>query len=180
MCFPLRCLFLRIWPGINSMRSPVIADPIVVYRRITDNDCIIDIHIMNDRSVHIHDSRIISKRISLPVAAAEARSIITISIIHAAIKSNMRSPVPMMKTITASCVSPIGWCPQKSGLRWKNPNARHPKISVVCISPVSRYPEVAINRTSGLDIYRQWRRWDTRFDADTDTYLCLQTGDRYK
>ena len=138
MRFPERCLFLNIRPGIDSMRTTIITDP--VDRSIVHNDRIVDIYVMNNCTIYIHHGRVIPERISLPSASTESGPIITITIIYAAIKTDMRSPVTGMETIITTGISPISGCPQESGLWWKNPYTRYPEISVIGISPISRYP----------------------------------------
>jgi hypothetical protein len=68
--FPKRRLFLDIRPGIDSMRATIITHPVI--DSIIMHDRIVDIYIMNNRTIYIHDSRIIPERISLPSASTEA------------------------------------------------------------------------------------------------------------
>jgi hypothetical protein len=107
MPFPHRSLFLGTRPGIDSMRTTIITDPVTGYCIIMHYDCIVDIYIMNNCAIYIDDGRIIPERISLPSAAAETGAIITVTIVYAAIKTDMRSPVTMMKTIITTGISPI-------------------------------------------------------------------------
>ena len=71
MSFTDSCLFLGIRPGIDSVRTTIVTDP-VIDRIIVHNDRIVDIYIMNNRTIYIHDGRIIPERISLPSASVEA------------------------------------------------------------------------------------------------------------
>ena len=102
MCFPYCHLFLSTRPYIDSMRATVITDPVIDYRRIVHDDGIIYINIMNNGTIHMNYSRIVSERISLPSAAAESGAIVTVSVVHASIETNMGCPVSMMKTIITS------------------------------------------------------------------------------
>lgn len=110
MPFPERRLFLRIWSGTNSMRTSVITNP-VIGRVVMHNNSIIDINIMNNRTIYIDYGSIISEGITLPSASVETGAIIAITVVHAAVKTDMRSPVPRMKTIIATRISPISGCP---------------------------------------------------------------------
>ena len=110
MRFPDRRLFLGVRSGIDSMWTTIITDP-VVDGVIMHDDRIVDIYIMNNCTIYINNSRIIPERISLPSASVETGAIITITIVHATIKTDMWSPVSMMKTIITSGISPISGCP---------------------------------------------------------------------
>lgn len=107
MCFSCCRLFLGIWPGIYAMRATIITDPVIYYRRIMYDDRIVYIYISDNRTIYVDDCRIIPERISLPSASAETGAIITITIIHATIKTDMRSPVTMMKSIVSTGISPV-------------------------------------------------------------------------
>ena len=110
MSLPERRLFLCIRSRADAMRTTVIADPVVDCRIMYDNG-IVDINVMNNRTIHIHNSCIIPEIMSLPSASAKTRSIITITIVHAPIKTDMRSPITRMKSIIATGISPISRCP---------------------------------------------------------------------
>ena len=110
MRFPDRRLFLGIRPGTDSVRTTIITDP-VIDRIIMHDDRIVDIYVMNNCTIYINNSRIIPERISLPSASVETGTIITITIVHATIKTDVGSPVPMMKTIITTGISPISGCP---------------------------------------------------------------------
>jgi hypothetical protein len=75
------------------------------------NNSIVDIYVMNHCSIHVDHSRIISEGIPLPSASAESGTIVAISVIHATIETDMRSPVSTMKSIITTRISPIGGCP---------------------------------------------------------------------
>jgi hypothetical protein len=166
-----RCLLLNSRSGIDAMRATIIADSVIDNGCIMHDDRIVDIYIMNNRAIHIDHCSIIPERISLPSAAIESGSIITISIIYAAVKTNMRSPVPMMETVVTTGIAPVSGSPQKTRLGRKNPNTRDPEIAVVGIGPVSRNPQITVYRASWLHIYRQgWRR-NTGRNANANAYL---------
>jgi hypothetical protein len=171
MPFIKRCLLLNIRPGSDPMRAAIIADSVIYNGCIMHDHRIVDIYISHNRTIHIDHRRIIPERISLPSAAAESGSIISVSIIYAAIKTNMRSPVPMMKPIVTTGIAPISRGPQKSGLRRKNPNTWYPEITVVGIGPVSRNPQISLYRASRLHIDGQrWRR-NAGCNANANTNL---------
>ena len=102
MPFSDRRLFLIIRSGIDSVRTTIITNPVIGCRVIMHDDRIVNIYIMNNCTIYIDDGCIVPERISLPSASAETGAIITITIVHAAIKTDMRSPVSMMKTIIAT------------------------------------------------------------------------------
>jgi hypothetical protein len=84
---------------------------------------------------------------------------IAIAIIDAAIITNVRSPVTWVKYIRVIFPSPIRRSPQVPNFRRLDPRPRHPVISVIAISPISRGPNVTIIRTGGLVVHlkRRWR-----------------------
>ncbi len=71
MRFPEGSLFLGIRPGIDAVRTSIVADPVIDCRVIMHDHRIVDINIMNNRTIYIHDGRIIPESISLPSASAE-------------------------------------------------------------------------------------------------------------
>ena len=107
MSFTERRLFLNIRPGAGSMRTAIITGSVIDYRVIIHDDCFVNIGVMDNRMIHVNDGGIIPERISFPSATIKTRSTVTISIIHTTIKSDMRSPIPMVESIMATGIFPI-------------------------------------------------------------------------
>lgn len=59
MSFPDSRLFLYIRSGIDSMRTSVITNPVIDCRVVMNDDCIVNIYIMNNCTIYIDDGRII-------------------------------------------------------------------------------------------------------------------------
>lgn len=71
----------------------------------------IDIGIMYNCCIDVHNSSIVAEVVILPPAAIEAGTTVSIPIVHAAIVSDIPSPITMMKTVITSGESPITWSP---------------------------------------------------------------------
>jgi hypothetical protein len=88
------------------------------------------------------------------------------AIVHTAIVSNVRPPIARVKSIVSIIESPVTRCPKKTIMRRPHPNARHPIIAIVTISPVAWCPKIIINRAWRLCIKGQWRRSNTYCKLD--------------
>ena len=120
---------------------------------------VIDIGVVNDGLVHVRYSGVVLEVVSIPSSAPIAISGVAVTVINAAVKTDMRSPVTLVKDIRAVVPAPPCRGPKQTDGRRSNPHPRHPIISVV-IPPVSRSPNVALGRSRRLLIYRQLRRSD--------------------
>jgi len=98
------------------------------------------------------------------LATIEADPWITESIGNATVESDYWTPVTGVPGIEAIGKCPVPGSPQKTHLRRKDPNAGDPVISVVAVSPVTWFPDIAGTRTERLAIHGT-NRWA---DADGD------------
>lgn len=106
-----RCLFLGSRPDRNAPRASVEAGAVVhcsiVHRGIIDHHGTVDISIVHYRRIYIHYSRIIPESPSFPSSPSKSGASISISIIHPAIETDMRTPVTGMPSIDTTCIAPI-------------------------------------------------------------------------
>jgi hypothetical protein len=89
------------------MRTAIITGSVIDHGGIIHDDCSVDICVVDNRTIYVDDGCIIPERISFPSATIKTRSTVTISIIHTTIKSDMRSPIPMVEPIMATGIFPI-------------------------------------------------------------------------
>lgn len=87
------CLLL----GRRTRRDAAMAAVIThaIHRNVV-NDGLVDIHIMDHRGIHAVDSGIVVKIVAAPGAAFISIAIVTIAVVHAAIKADVRAPIAGM------------------------------------------------------------------------------------
>lgn len=156
-----------IRPAVEA-RMRVIDDGRVVH------DGRVHIRGMDDSRVHGYRSRVVRERAATPLTAGEASSAVTKPIVHAAVKANLRSPIPVIKNVSSAVrVAPISRCPEISRLGSCDPCSRNPIIVTFAIPcPVPRRPHVVRLWTRRLYVNRKSRRLD--INADSDRYLCAR------
>lgn len=127
---------------------------------------IVDVGVMDNRLIHTCHSGVVLEVVATPSSAPVAVSGVAITVINASVKTDMRSPVTLVKCVSAVVPTPPRRCPKQthSG-RW-HPHTRDPVIIVV-VPPVARSPDISCNRADWLLIYRQLRR----SDAGCELYL---------
>ena len=147
-----RCLLWRR-PGADPAPSAVITHPAVIppRRRIV-------INVVNHSGIHIGDVAIIIQAAIAPVRPVVTAPRISKSIIDAAIKTDMRTPVPGVPQIISVVVIPVRRRPQCIHPRRQHPRARHPVIAAICVTPVARRPVIAVPGDRRLRVFRQRRR----------------------
>jgi hypothetical protein len=92
-------------------------------------------------TVYIYYRGVVPKPSAIPSAAAITIAVVSIAIINTAVETNLIAPVTHVETVSAVVKSPIGWCPIKTGIRWGNPYAGYPIITInIVISPVAWLP----------------------------------------
>jgi hypothetical protein len=105
----------------------------------------------------IHAAVVVEVR-PIPVSAVVAETEIPKSIVDATVKSDVPSPVPMVKAIRAAIVTPVSRGPQRTDKRRFNPASRNPVVAIRAPRPVSRSPQVIRIRSWRLVILRNRRR----------------------
>jgi len=103
MILPHRDLLIRIGPGVDP--DAAVEAGAIHYRIVDDGP--VDISVVNNRGIYIHDGRIVPEVTAVPFTPNKTHSPITITIIDAAIKADMRSPISAMPAIDTAGVTPI-------------------------------------------------------------------------
>jgi hypothetical protein len=163
-------LLTRIGAITNPTRPAVITYP--VHRYIPDNGSI-DIHIADNGCIDTRDSRIIPEMPAIPLPSIITTTPITTTIIDTAIVSYMRSPISAVPPIHSADKTPVTRRPVKSCLRWLLPITWHPIITLISISPVTRYPDKPIYRAGWLLINRYDR--GRRMNGNSNADLCIHS-----
>src|ERR1700722_1245106 len=110
--------------------------------------------------------RVVAEAIVAPVAAFVPGATVAVSIIHAAVKTDLVAPVPAIPGVRAIVPAPIARSPEQALAGWLNPCARHPEVALVAIGPVARRPEIALLRADRLRVNDQFRRRDRNGGAE--------------
>jgi hypothetical protein len=160
MCCGLVC---RRRPGSDPARPAIIADPVdgcIVYDRA------VNIGIVDDRGIDIDHRRIIPEMTTYPITAGKSRTVIPATIVDTAIEADMRPPITGIPAIDPAGITPIAGRPQEADFGGFRPITRHPIISIsIVVSPISRNPQITVDRADRLRIYRNNRRPDIKADA---------------
>jgi len=156
------------WALIDAAISAVVTDaingPIVVYDRGV-------VGVVNFGDIDVVYGTVVVEAIAVPSSAFIPMPEISISIVDAAVKSNLRAPVAFVKDEGISAPGPIARRPQIADFGRLHPCARHPVIVAVLVipRPIPRCPEVAFGGAYGLFVHRQ-RRW-RKSHRNADTHL---------
>jgi hypothetical protein len=168
-CFHVRLSLVRAFPLRRycsySARTAVEAD--VAHLALTD-DRPVHVSVVDYGCVHVHHRRVIREVLAAPCSANESHSAITESIVHAAIETNVWSPIAGMKRIHSLSPAPVSRSPQQAHSRRCNPHSGHPVIAGIAISPVARRPDVAFRRARRLHVNGQSRRPDMHRNPNCD------------
>ena len=141
MPFPNGRLLLRRRTGSNPSGTSVKGSTIVNYRSIVHYDRAVDIGIVYYGGIDIHYGGVIPERSSFPTAPSETGASVSISIVYAAIETDMGSPITCMPSINASGIPPIRRRPQVADHWRAYPNTGYPVISIhIIIGPVTGCP----------------------------------------
>jgi hypothetical protein len=100
--------------------------------------------VVNDGHIHVVYGAIVGETPAFPASAEIANSDITESIIYAAIKSDVRSPITGVPEIAPVTPAPVAGGPQKPYTWRQHPSAGHPIIIIVAISPIAGRPDIAL------------------------------------
>ncbi len=150
--------------SIHAVRATVKADPIAVVLI----HHVPGVNVVNNRGVHVRDARVVEILATSPVTAIEAGPGITESIGNATVEADYWTPVTGVPGVEPIGKFPVPGSPQKTHLWRKDPNAGDPVISVVAVSPVTRFPDIARTRTERLAIHGKNRRADADGDCNAD------------
>src|SRR5215469_9762077 len=138
---------------IDATPAAVVAD--AVHRDIINDGLVVDVNVRDGHVVH----RAVVVEVALsPVATFIAPAEIAKAIIHAAIETNVRSPIARVPYIHAVAPSPVSRCPQQAHRRWRGPRARNPVVAFGTVGPVTGCPDITVTGTRRLFVNRQ-RGW---------------------
>src|ERR1700722_3386623 len=126
------------------------------------NDRSVDVSVVNDRGVHVHYRSVVGKVSARPTPADKTYTRVAVAIVNPTIKADAWAPIPTVPAIDAACKTPVAGRPEKSGLRRRYPDARHPVVADGAIGPVTRSPQIALGGTNRLCINgHDW--WSDRY-----------------
>ena len=161
-------LLLPRWALVDAAISAVVTDaingPIVVYDRGV-------VGVVNLGDVDVVHGTVVVEAIAVPASTFITVAKISIAVVDAAVKANLRTPVAFVKEEGISAPAPISWRPEIADFRRLHPCAGHPVIIAVLVipRPIPRRPEVAFGRAYGLFVHRE-RRW-RKSHRNADTHL---------
>jgi hypothetical protein len=151
---------------INTTRTTRVSNVIVIDHSVVVNDRLVDIRVVDDRTVHVHNRRVVSEVTSAPFSTGKADTHVAKAVVHAAVESNVIAPIAVMKEIVAAFPSPVRGSPERTRVRRRYPRTRHPVITIWTVSPVARRPHQTLFRTWRLYVNWKYRRSNT----DTDKH----------
>src|SRR6266404_3036556 len=157
---------LRFYP-VRTVKAGAGGVHLLVHRAI-------DIGVMNHAGVHVRHGGVVTEAVSFPSAAPVAVSGIAIAVVNAAVKTDSRAPVAVIKSIKTVAPAPPGRGPKQTYYRRRNPGAGDPIVIADTPSPVTGSPDIARDRNRRLHLYRQNRR----SKIDRYTYLRERGGQR--
>jgi hypothetical protein len=119
---------------------------------------------MNIRDIHIGDGTVVIEAVAFPSSTLEALAKIAETVVDAAVKADVWSPVTFIKHEGPIRPSPIRRSPQVCRLRSQHPGPRHPVIVSIIVTPrpVTRSPDVTVSGADWLIVNR--KRWRTEAD----------------
>jgi hypothetical protein len=118
------------------------------------------ISIVNDGRVHACDSGVVGEVSALPGSAFISSSAVAEAVVDSAVEAYLLAPIAIVETIKSAFIAPIGRSPQHARGRGRDPDARHPVITCVAISPIGWLPQISIDGTRRLFIDPQHRGRD--------------------
>ena len=156
---------------LDSARPTFIGN-MIVHNRGVVNDCLVHVGIVDDRSVHIDDRRVVNEVVIVPFATYEADAHVPKAVVHAAVIADVPSPIARMKDIQVVIPSPVGRCPECPLKRRWNPGPGNPIVllRIVVILPKPWNPDEVRFGAGRLNINGQWRRSEA--NADEHAGMC--------
>src|SRR5476651_1981237 len=146
----------RSWFGSYPAGAAVVAHSI--HRDVIDDRLVVDVG--DVRIADIGHRPVVIETVALPITPLVAAAAVPVTVIHAAIESDLRTPVAYIPYENATPIAPVARSPKVTRLRSENPCARHPVIILIVIAPgpIPRSPQVSLRRNGRLLIDRQLRR----------------------
>ena len=142
-------------PHLQSARSadethPFAAPTIIVHAVL--------INVMHDADVHIVVGAVVIEMAASPVTALVAEADVAEAVVDAAVKADVRPPIPTVEAIAAMPESPVSGGPESAHVGSLNPPAGYPVVPCRRISPVARRPQIAVTGIRRLVVVGQGRR----------------------
>src|SRR5207244_13184565 len=105
--------------SIRTVKAGAVNIHLIVHR-------VIDVGVMDNVRIHTRHSGVVLEAVSTPSAAPVAVSGVAITVINASIKTDPRSPITLVKHVSAVVPAPPCWSPKQTDGWRTNPHARHP------------------------------------------------------
>src|SRR5437667_401323 len=119
---------------------------------------LIDVRVMNDVGVHARHGGVVTEGVSFPAAAPVTVSEVAIAVVNAAVKTDSRTPVTLVKHVNAVVPAPPGRRPKQTYCGRRDPDSGYPVIVCTAPGPVTGGPDIAFHWRRRLFYYRQNRR----------------------
>jgi hypothetical protein len=144
---------LRCGPCIYSTASAVetSARPMLLLHGIVVN-------IVHDGCVHVGHGLVVYDAVVIPIRTMVAAARVSESIVNAAVKTYVRTPIAGVPTVDSGLKAPPRRCPQRTHPWSKHPRTRYPVVSGAGIIPVSGGPNIIVSGTRRLRVIGYRRR----------------------
>jgi hypothetical protein len=113
---------------------------------VDDDGLVVDVG--DPDTAEIVDGPIVGEHPVVPVSTLVTFAAISVAVIHAAVKADMRSPIACVPGIGAVLPAPVTRRPKQTDRGRFNPGARNPIIAIRAIRPEAGRPDVARRRNS--------------------------------
>src|ERR1700683_1665915 len=128
----------------------------------------IDERVVNDRGVYVDDRGVVGETPAAPFTAHETHAAIAESVIHAAVETDVWSPVAGMPAVNDAGEAPVTRRPEQADARRSRQNARNRVVASVAVCPVAGNPKIAFGRARRLHVNGQRRGANVYGDAHRD------------
>jgi len=143
-----RSLLRGCWTYIDAAPAAVVAN--AVYGCLVD-DGAINVSVMNDGGVHMHDRGVVAEIAAIPASAIETGSVVAVAVIHTAIEADLRAPVSGVPEVGAVTPAPVPRSPEQAYGGGKDPRSGYPIVIADSIpGPIARCPQIVGPRTDWL------------------------------
>ena len=113
------------------------------------HDLPIHVSVVNHRGIHPAHGRVIAENSPRPLAAIVTVPDVAVAIIDPPVKTDCRAPVAIVEDVAATAIAPVAGRPEKTDLRWVDPDARDPVIAKIAVGPIARRPDITGTRAYG-------------------------------
>jgi hypothetical protein len=105
---------------------------------------------MHDGNIHVVVRAVVIEVPIAPVAALVADTGVAKSIINAAIKADVRTPIAAIKAVAVIMVAPVAGGPERALVGSLDPSAGNPIIAALTPGPIAGGPKIAVAGRLGL------------------------------